>query len=108
LANDQFWRKPTALAEDRFLALRARSQGQSSGAGPLAPWTFHDFRRSFATWLADNGVDFAIIDLCLAHALPLSQAGKVYQRSYKIDERRQALERFPRSSVDVGAGLVHR
>jgi integrase len=65
---------------------------EADGAGSLAPWTFHDFRRSFATWVSDHGVDYVIADLCLGHAIPLSQVGRIYQRSYKIDERRQALE----------------
>jgi integrase len=65
---------------------------EADGAGPLAPWTFHDFRRSFATWVSDHGVDYVIADLCLGHAIPLSQVGRIYQRSYKIDERRKALE----------------
>jgi integrase len=39
--------------------------GEADGAGPLVAWTFHDFRRSFATWLADNRVNFAVIDLVL-------------------------------------------
>jgi integrase len=64
----------------------------ADGEGPIAAWRFHDFRRSLATWLSDRGVDYVIADLCLAHSIPLPQAGKVYQRSYKIAERRQALE----------------
>jgi integrase len=59
---------------------------------PLAGWTFHDLRRTSATWLADRGVDYTIIDLCLAHSLPVSAAGKAYQRSFKIAERRVALD----------------
>jgi integrase len=67
---------------------------EADGAGPLAPWTFHDFRRSLSTWLAENGVDYVIADLCLAHLPPLSKVGLNYQRSWKRDERRQALERW--------------
>jgi integrase len=65
---------------------------KADGAGPLAPWTFHDFRRSLATWLSDRGVDYLIADLCLGHTIPLGRTGQTYQRSYKIVERRQALE----------------
>lgn len=64
----------------------------SDGEDPVAPWRFHDFRRALATWLSDSGVDFVIADLCLGHAIPLPRVGKVYQRSYKIAERRQALK----------------
>jgi integrase len=65
---------------------------EADGAGPLAAWTFHDLRRSLATWFAENGVDYVIADLCLAHLPPLSRVGLTYQRSWKLDERRQALE----------------
>jgi integrase len=65
---------------------------EADGAGPLAPWVFHDFRRSLVTWLCDHGIDYVIADLCLAHSIPLSRAGRTYQRSYKIVERRQALD----------------
>jgi integrase len=65
---------------------------EADGAGPLAPWTFHDLRRSFATLLGDRGVDYVICDLCLAHGIPLSRTGKTYQRSYKITERKAALD----------------
>lgn len=64
---------------------------EADGAGPLAPWRFHDFRRSLATWLSDREVDYVVADLCLGHAIPLGKVGQTYQRSYKIAERRQAL-----------------
>jgi integrase len=65
---------------------------EMDGAGPLAPWTFHDLRRSLVTWLCDRGIDYVIANLCLAHGIPLDRAGRTYQRSYKIVERRQALD----------------
>jgi integrase len=65
---------------------------EADGDGPLVGWTFHDLRRSLATWLGDRGVDYVIADLCLAHSIPLSRTGKTYQRSYKITERREALD----------------
>jgi integrase len=65
---------------------------EADGAGPLAHWTLHDLRRGLATWLSDRGVDYALVNLCLAHGIPLDRSGKIYQRSYKITERRQALD----------------
>jgi integrase len=65
---------------------------EADGAGPLAPWVFHDLRRSLVTWLSDRGVDYVVADLCLAHGIPLGRSGQTYQRSYKIAERRQALD----------------
>ncbi len=65
---------------------------EADGAGPLVRWTFHHLRHGLATWLSDRGVDYVIADLCLAHSIPLGRSGKTYQRSYKIVERRQALD----------------
>jgi hypothetical protein len=65
---------------------------EADGGGPLAHWTFHDLRRALVTWLCDRGIDYSIGNLCLAHGIPLDRTGKVYQRSAKITERRQALD----------------
>jgi integrase len=65
---------------------------EADGAGPLAPWTFHHLRHALVTWLCDHEVDYVIANLCLAHGIPLDRSGKTYQRSYKIAERRQALD----------------
>jgi integrase len=65
---------------------------EADGGGPLVTWVFHDIRRTLASWLAENGVDYVIADLCLAHLPPLNRVGLIYQRSYKLAERRQALE----------------
>jgi integrase len=65
---------------------------EADGEGPLAPWTFHHLRHALVTWLSDHGVDYVIADLCLGHGIPLGRSGKTYQRSYKITERRAALD----------------
>jgi hypothetical protein len=65
---------------------------EADGAGPLAHWVLHDFRRALGTWLCDRGIDYVIANLCLAHSIPLDRTGKIYVRSYKINERRQALD----------------
>jgi integrase len=65
---------------------------EADGSGPLADWRFHDIRRGIASWLADHGVDYVIADLILAHLPPLSRVGLTYQRSFKLEERRRALE----------------
>jgi integrase len=67
---------------------------KADGAGPLAPWTFHHIRHALATWLGDRGVDYTICNLCLAHGIPLDRSGQTYQRSYKILERRAALDKW--------------
>jgi integrase len=67
---------------------------EADEAGPLAPWAFHHLRHALATWLGDHGVDYAIADLCLAHSIPLGRTGRTYQRSYKINERLAALNKW--------------
>jgi integrase len=67
---------------------------EADGAGPLAHWVFHDLRRSLATWLGDRAIDYAICDLILAHGIPLDRSGRTYQRSFKINERRAALDKW--------------
>ncbi|HZZ21682.1 MAG TPA: site-specific integrase [Roseiarcus sp.] len=62
---------------------------------PMARWVLHDFRRSFTTLLADRGEDFDVLDLCLAHVPSnISKSGKTYQRSEKIEQRRELLEKW--------------
>ena len=53
-------------------------------------WTAHDFRRTFATRLADMGVPHHVIEALLGHALP-GVAG-IYNRSNLLKEKREALE----------------
>jgi integrase len=65
---------------------------EADGGGPLAPWTLHHIRHALSTFLADRGIDYQIADLCLAHGIPLGKSGRTYQRSYKITERRAALD----------------
>jgi integrase len=67
---------------------------EADDAGPLAPWTFHHLRHALATWLGDRGVAYDICNLCLAHGIPLDKSGRTYQRSYKIVERRAALDKW--------------
>jgi integrase len=64
---------------------------EEDGGGPLAPWTLHHIRHALVTWLGDRGTDYGVANLCLAHGIPLDRSGKTYQRSYKITERRAAL-----------------
>jgi len=61
----------------------------------IAPWTFHDLRRSLVTWLAAQGYDPVTIDLLLGHApATLSPVAKIYQRFDHADSRREMLERW--------------
>ncbi len=62
-------------------------------ASGITEWTFHDFRRTFATIAADNGVDPHVADRCLNHtgAGTTSTVARVYQRSEFLEQRREAM-----------------
>jgi integrase len=57
---------------------------------PIAPWRFHDLRRSMRTGLSALPIPSNVCELCIAHAQP--GLHRVYdQHSYR-DEKRRALE----------------
>jgi len=64
-------------------------------------WRFHDFRRSFSTWAAAEGIDQIIVRKILDHGQghrdPLDA---IYNRHQYIDEQRQALNLFARAITD--------
>jgi integrase len=57
-------------------------------------WRLHDFRRSFASTLADVGYNESVLDLVLNHAASQTRGGVtgVYQRSQRWVERVAALD----------------
>lgn len=81
-------------AKARIDGLIAADDVEFPDAMPLAPWRFHDFRRSFATIASDElGIDRAVADRCLNHvgASTTSTISRVYARSELFDQRREAL-----------------
>lgn len=73
----------TIAAVSNYIIGLSRKLGHDS-------WTAHDFRRTFATRLADMGVPHHVIEALLGHALP-GVAG-IYNRSNLLKEKREALE----------------
>ena len=63
--------------------------------GNIAPWRFHDLRRTVASGLARLGVNLPVIEKILNHTSG-SFAGVVgvYQRHDFADEKRSALQRW--------------
>jgi integrase len=63
-------------------------------AVPLpAPWTFHDFRRSFVSILAEHRHAEAVLDAMLAHRASATRSGvlAVYQTARLVPEQRAAM-----------------
>lgn len=55
-------------------------------------WTLHDFRRTFSTKLADEGVAPHIAELLLGHELGGVMA--IYNRSLYLDDKLKALNKW--------------
>jgi integrase len=59
----------------------------------VAPWRFHDFRRSIVSLSAEHGADVAVLDTLLNHASSATRGGVigVYQRATLIEPMRQVM-----------------
>ena len=72
-------------------AERAKAEARDPVAVP--PWTFHDFRRTGVTRLADQGFPPHVCDRLLNHLTGAIQGvAAVYQRAEFLAERKAALE----------------
>jgi integrase len=71
----------------------AKPQEGDEGAA-LTGWTWHDFRRSFATALGENGIAEAVADAVLNHRQSATRGGVlgVYQRASRWPEQMRAME----------------
>ncbi len=65
-------------------------------AAKMDGWVWHDFRRSFATALAEAGVSETIADAALNHRQSATRGGVmgVYQRSSRWPEQVRAMDRW--------------
>lgn len=93
----------------RMLEIAAKERGEPV---EIAPWTWHDLRRTCATGLARLGIPVRVTEAVLNH---VSGTGggivAVYQRHDYADEKRAALEawgRFVAQLVEGKAGNVVR
>jgi integrase len=76
-------------SKERLDKLIVRRNGKS----PVAAWTLHDLRRTFATNLAALGVRLEVTEKLLNHVSgSLGGIVAVYQRHDYMDEMRQAME----------------
>ena len=63
-------------------------------AAGLTGWTWHDFRRSFATALGEAGIPESVADAVLNHRQAATRGGVlgVYQRASRWPEQMRAME----------------
>ena len=72
---------------------------------PLAPWWFHDIRRSGVTWMAGAGIAPHVADRLLNHVGgTISGVAAVYQRYQFLPERKAALEAWARHLLGCATG----
>jgi integrase len=69
-----------------------------SKAAALTGWTWHDFRRSFATALGEAGIPEVVADAVLNHRQSATRGGVlgVYQRASRWPEQVKAMELWGR------------
>lgn len=79
---------------DTFTAIKA---GLADAAGSTG-WTWHDFRRSFATALGEAGIPEAVADAILNHRQSATRGGVlgIYQRASRWPEQMRAMEHWGR------------
>ena len=72
----------------------------------LEGWTWHDFRRSFATALGEAGVPEAVADAILNHRQSATRGGVlgVYQRASRWPEQVKAMQLWGRLLADAIEG----
>lgn len=84
---------------DLKAALVEAAQPQSGQEGAaLEGWTWHDFRRSFATALGEAGIPEAVADAVLNHRQSATRGGVlgVYQRASRWPEQVKAMQLWGR------------
>jgi integrase len=82
------WGMPKQRLDAEIARLRAKDN-----LPPLASWTFHDFRRSAASWMVDAGISPTVIDKVLSHraGISTSDVGRIYMRADMLPQRAAAL-----------------
>jgi integrase len=85
---------------DTFSDIKAAlAEAANPGDSPaLTGWTWHDFRRSFATALGEAGIPETVADAILNHRQSATRGGVlgVYQRASRWPEQVQAMEHWGR------------
>ena len=81
----------SAAVVDTFSDIKARLMEDGTA---LAGWTWHDFRRSFATALGEAGIPEAVADAVLNHRQSATRGGVlgVYQRASRWPEQVRAMQ----------------
>jgi integrase len=90
-------------------AALAKATGAQDGdeeAAELTGWTWHDFRRSFATALGEASIPEAVADAILNHRQAATRGGVlgVYQRASRWPEQRRSMDFWGKMLADAISG----
>ncbi len=108
--------QPIDTFSDLKAALTAATSPKEGEDGtPLTGWTWHDFRRSFATALGEAGIPEFVADAVLNHRQSATRGGVlgVYQRASRWPEQARAMEFWGRllaaaiEGREAGAEVLH-
>jgi len=75
-------------------AFSAKVKKKLDARSGVSDWRLHDLRRTFASGLAEHGVDIMVADKILNHKAAATMGGVlgVYQRAQLLEPRRQAMD----------------
>jgi integrase len=97
-------------AIDSFTNIKAAlvDKTKADGGDALTGWTWHDFRRSFVSALAEAGIPEAVADAMLNHRQAATRGGVlgVYQRSSRWPEQTAAMRQWGRVLDDALLGKI--
>ena len=99
-------------ARGELLGAWSATQARLRAASGVAAWSFHDFRRSFASLMAERGVPEPVADAVLNHKQSATRGGVlgVYQHARRWPEQREAMlawgEALERAIAEGGPALA--
>jgi integrase len=97
----------TTFGDMKAELIEATKLEDENGDG-ITNWTWHDFRRSFASALGEAGIPEAVADAILNHRQAATRGGVlgVYQRSSRWPEQGRAMELWGRLLAEAIEGKV--
>ena len=80
---------------------KIKRQIDSEIGDEIAPWRFHDFRRSFSTWAASAGIAQPVTRKILDHGQGRrDRLDAIYNRFEYLDEQRSALNEYAKAVMN--------
>ena len=93
----------------RRLDALINTERTARGMANIVPWTWHDFRRSQATLLAEAGFDESVVDRIQNHVATGSRpsiVAAVYNKAEKLEARAKALQAWADMITDAESNII--